>query len=230
MSLAAAFILFFAVKNALYPPEGQEIELWYLIFKTLPTLVSLVVQILLIGANRYGFLLGGLNSVIYSVVYFIEGILFSAIFALVVSFSLQIYSFINWGKNSKEGKVSFRLLSVKYKIITAVAMVAIWAICYFWLSRYMVTRIPLLETVIFTLGIVVTALSSLRYVESQYINTVCCIGSLVMWIILTSQNSSNFNYIVISVYNLYCVTQTAVNWTLIYIKDRKELSRGHAEA
>ena len=142
---------------------------------------------------------------------------------------MQIYSFINWGKNSKAGKVSFRLLSVKYKIITAVATVAIWAICYFWLSGYMVMRIPLLDTVIFTLGIVAAALSSLRYVESQYINTVCCIGSLVMWIILTAQNSSNFNYIVISVYNLYCVAQTAINWTLIYIKDRKELSRGQAE-
>ena len=85
MSLAAAFLLFFAVKNALYPPEGQEIELWYLIFKTLPTIVTLFVQLLMMSANRYAFLLGGCNSVIYGIVYFIEGVPFSGISALVLS-------------------------------------------------------------------------------------------------------------------------------------------------
>lgn len=221
MSFAAAFILFFAVKNALYPPEGQEIELWYLIFKTIPTLVTLFVQILLISANRYAFLLGGCNSVIYSIVYFMEGIHFSAISALVVSFSLQIYSFFHWGKNSKSGQVSLRWLSAKYKVITAAAAIGIWALCYFWLSGYMVLRIPLLDTITFSLGIICTVLSAVRYIESQYINIISCCISLAMWITLTVQDPSNINYVIIGIYNLYCVAQAAINWTLIYIKDKK---------
>ena len=99
MSLAAAFLLFFAVKNALYPAEGEEIELWYHIFKTLPTIVTLFVQLLMMSANRYAFLLGGCNSVIYGIVYFMEGVPFSGISALVLSFLPQIYTFFNWGKN-----------------------------------------------------------------------------------------------------------------------------------
>ena len=221
LSVAAAFILFFAVKNALYPPEGQKIELWYLIFKTLPTLVSLVVQLMMISANRYAFLIGGCNSVIYSIVYFIEDIPFSAISALAVSCSLQIYSFFNWGKNSKSGKVSFRRLSAKYAAITTAAAIGIWVLCYFWLSRYMVMRIPLLDTVVFSLGIIAPALAAVRYIESQYINSVACMVSLVMWIILTVQDPSNANYVIIAIYNLYCVAQTAINWTLIYIKGKK---------
>ncbi len=221
MSFAAAFILFFAVKNALYPPEGQEIELWYLIFKTIPTLVTLFVQILLISANRYAFLLGGCNSVLYSIVYFIEGIPFSAISALAVSFTLQIYSFFHWGKNSKSGQVSLRWLPAKYKVITAAAAIGLWALCYFWLSRYMVLRIPLLDTITFSLGIICTVLSAVRYIESQYINIISCTLSLIMWIILTVQNPSNANYVIISIYNLYCVAQSAINWTLIYIKNKK---------
>ena len=86
MSLAAAFLLFFAVKNALYPPKGEEIELWYLIFKTLPTIVTLFVQLLMMSANRYAFLLGGCNSVIYGIVYFMEDVPFSGISALMLSF------------------------------------------------------------------------------------------------------------------------------------------------
>ena len=92
MSLAAAFLLFFAVKNALYPPEGQESELWYLIFKTLPTIVTLFVQLLMMSANRYAFLLGGCNSVIYGIVYFMEGVPFSGISALVLSFLAKSYT------------------------------------------------------------------------------------------------------------------------------------------
>ena len=221
MSLAAATILFFAVKNALYPPAGQEIELWYLIFKTLPTIVTLFVQLLLMSANRYAFLLGGCNSVIYSIVYFIEGIHFSAISALAVSFSLQIYSFFNWGNNSKSGQVSLRWLSAKYKAVTAGAAIGLWSLCYFWLSRYMVLRIPLLDTVTFSLGIICTVLSAVRYIESQYINIISCTLSFVMWVILTIQNPSNANYVIISIYNLYCVTLTAINWTMIYVKNKK---------
>ena len=221
MSLAAAFILFFAVKNALYPADGQEIELWYLILKTLPTLVTLIVQILLIGANRYAFLLGGCNSVIYSVVYFMEGLSFSAIYALLISFSIQIYSFFHWRKNSESGKVALRWLSAKSRVLTAVSAIGMWAVCYFWLSKYMVMRIPMLDTITFSLGIICTVLSSVRYIESQYISFVSCVVSLIMWIILSLQNPSNINYVIIGIYNLYCVGQAAVNWTLIYIRDKR---------
>ena len=222
MSFAAAFILFFAVKNALYPSDGQQIELWYLVFKTLPSIITLFVQLMLIGANRYAFLLGGFNSVIYSIVYFIEGVPFSAISALVVSCLPQIYSFFNWSKNSrKTGKVSLRWLPAKYRVLSVVAAMVIWSICYFWLSKYMVLKIPFFDTIGFALGLVCAVLSAGRYIESQYISFVSCILSLIMWTILTVQNPSNINLAIICVYNLYCVGQAAVNWTLIYIKDKK---------
>ena len=221
MSFAAALIIFFAVKNALYPADGKEVELWYLIFKTVPTLVTLVVQILLISANRYSFLLGGLNSALYGAVYFIEGIPFSGIFAILVSLPIQVYSFFNWKNNTKSGKVELRWLDTKGRIITAVACVGTWALCYFWLSHYMVMKIPLFDTIIFTLGVVVTILSSIRIIESQYLSFVSSVVSLVMWIILTVRNPSNINYAIIGVYNMYCIGQTAVNWTLIYIKNKR---------
>lgn len=221
MSFAAALILFFAAKNALYPAEGQQTELWYLIFKTIPTLVTLAVQILLIAANRYSFLLGGLNSILYGVVYFIEGVPFSAAFAFLVSLPIQIYSFFHWKNNTKSGQVSLRWMSTKGRIITVAATVGMWAICYFWLSRYMVMKIPMCDTITFALGVIVTVLSARRYIESQYLSFISSCVSLVMWIVLTLQNPSNINYAIIGAYNLYCIGQTAVNWTLLYVKDKK---------
>ena len=223
MSFAAAFIIFFAVKNALYPPEGQQVELWYLIFKTMPTIITLFVQIMLISANRYAFLVGGINSALYSIVYFIEGITFSAISALVISCFIQLYSFVTWGKNSKStGKVALRFLNAKYRILTFAAALGIWVTCYFWLSKYMVLRVPLLDTITFSLGIICTVLSARRYIDSQYINLVSCLLGLLMWIMITVQNPTNINYVIIQIYNVYCVGQAAVNWTLIYVRDKKE--------
>jgi len=221
MSLAAAFLLFFAVKNALYPAEGEEVELWYHIFKTLPTIVTLFVQLLMMSANRYAFLLGGCNSVIYGIVYFMEDVPFSGISALVLSFLPQIYSFFNWGKNSRSGKVSLRRLSAKYMAVTVAAFAGIWSLSYFWLAKYMTIRIPLLDTLIFSLGIITTALAAVRYIDSQYISFISCIFALIQWILLTVQDPSNINFVIIAVYNLYCVGLTAINWTLIYIKDKK---------
>lgn len=223
MSLAAATILFFAVKNALYPPAGQEIELWYLIFKTLPTIVTLFVQLLMMSANRYAFLMGGFNSVIYGIVYFMEDVPFSAISALVLSFLPQIYSFINWGKNSKSGKVSLRRLPAKNIAVAVAVFGGLWAICYFWLSKYMTIRNPLLDTLTFSLGIISTTLAAVRYIESQYVSFISCICALIMWIMMTVQSPSNINYAIIAVYNLYCVALTAINWTMIYVKDKKLL-------
>ena len=221
MSLVAILIIFFAVKNALYPAEGKEVELWYLIFKTTPTLITLVIQLLLISANRYGFLLGGLNSILYSAVYFMEGVPFSGFFALLVSAPIQIYSFFNWKKNSKGSKVTLRTLSTKWRIIIGVIIVALWAVCYFWLSRYMRMSIPICDTIIFTLGTVVTVLAAIRFVESQYLSFISSLVSLVMWIILTIRDPSNINYAIIGVYNAYCVGQMAINWTILYIKDKR---------
>ena len=221
MSLVAILIIFFAVRNALYPAEGKEVELWYLIFKTTPTLVTLAVQLLLIAANRYGFLLGGTNSILYAIVYFIEGVPFSGFFALLVSAPIQIYSFFEWKKNSKGSKVSLRTLSTKWRIIVGVSILALWAVCYFWLSRYMRMTIPLCDTVIFTLGTVVTVLAAIRFIESQYLSFISSLVSLVMWIILTVRDPSNINYAIISIYNAYCVGQTAVNWTVLYVKDMR---------
>ena len=71
MALAAAMIITFAVwKEQTF-------------FKTLPTLVTLAVQLLNVRVNRYAFLLGGINAVVYGIVYLTEGLYFSMISALV---------------------------------------------------------------------------------------------------------------------------------------------------
>ena len=74
------------------------------LLKTLPTLITLVVQLLLARANRFAFLLGGANAVIYGISYLDEGLYFSMISAILISAPIQIYSFFNWSKKQTGAK------------------------------------------------------------------------------------------------------------------------------
>ena len=69
-------------------------------FYIVPVCVSLIVMSLQADVNRCGYLLGAINSVYYSVVYFSFGIYAGAVNAFFVSFPLQLITFFNWKKNS----------------------------------------------------------------------------------------------------------------------------------
>ena len=63
------------------------------VIKTLPTLITLVVQIFMVKANRVAFLVGGANAVLYGFSYYSEGLCFSAISNALISAPIMIFSF-----------------------------------------------------------------------------------------------------------------------------------------
>ena len=191
--------------------------------KTLPTLISLFVQILLVAADRKALMLGGLNSILYGIAYTLDGVYFSAIYAFAISFPVQIYSFFNWKKNSTGNKVELKTLG-KIKLPLTIALIlGAWAGVYFGLSRFFTgATLPEIDTLTFTLGVICTFLIAFRYVDSQYISLIHNVISLVMWIMITIENPASFNYVIISVYNVYRVTQATVNWTRQYRNAKKQ--------
>lgn len=206
MALAAALIIIFAfIKEQSF-------------FKTLPTLVTLIVQILLVRANRYAFLLGGVNSAIYGAVYLTEGLYFSAVSALAISAPIQIYSFFNWSrKKNASGDTRLKTLGIKRLCFVIGVILSGWALCYFGLAVFFRTATyPVFDTLQFTIGVVVSFLAAFRYVESQHINIVNCASAVTMWALICVGNPSNINYLIISCYNLFMVAKASVNWTRKY--------------
>lgn len=67
--------------------------------KLLPTLISLVVYLLSAHLNRYSFLLAAINSCIYAVGFFLEGLYASVASALITTVLTSIVSFVLWSKN-----------------------------------------------------------------------------------------------------------------------------------
>ncbi len=184
--------------------------------KLLPTLVSLIVMLLSAHANRFTFILGGLNAIVYAIGYFMEGLYPSVVSALCISFPFQIASFILWSKNqTKTKQVRVQRLTAKGGILTAIASVAFWIICYF-IYKQMGTTSLILDNTTFVLGILGTVLSMLRYIEYTFIGPISSFISIVMWIELSINNIANITYVIYTVYALYRQLQATCTWIRLY--------------
>ena len=73
------------------------------------------------------------------------------------------------------------------------------------------------------MGIAISLMAAKRYIDSQFFNIVSCTIQLVVWVLLAIRNPSNFNYVVISAYNLLRVTEAAVIWTRTYFNIKKAM-------
>lgn len=210
MAFAATLIIVFAVRNE------------QTFFKTLPTLITLAVQLLNVRVSRFAFLLGSCNAVIYGLVYLSEGLYFSMISALVISFPLQLYSFFNWSRKRTAGNVTeLHYLGFKRLVTVIAAVFAGWAITYFALSPFFSgAKMPAFDTLLFPLGIIITVLAAMRYIDAQYINIVSCSLNIVMWMLICLSNAGNVNYLIISAYNLFMIIKASISWTRKYYSNK----------
>lgn len=188
-------------------------------FKTLPTLITLLVQLLLIRVNRFAFLLGGINSALYGFTFISEGLYFSAASALGVNVPIQLFSFFNWS-NHTDGKsnVELKRLSVKKTLVSIIfSLVGFFIGYYLFIPFFEDSTSPVLDLISFVLAFVVLIFGAFRYIESQYISIVSSLISLVIWVAICIENPANLNYVIINLYNLYRAGEAAVIWTKKYM-------------
>ncbi len=211
-ALAAVLIIFFAILR------DQSI------IKTLPTLITLAVQILLARTSRFAFLLGGANSVLYAISYYSEPLYFSAFFALFISMPIQIYSYFNWKKNSNGDDPNIRSLPFHLKITAVIGIIIAWIAFWKLLGNRMPSyQYPAIDSLIFTIGIMTTVLSAIRYVDAQYFCLVSSTLSLVLWTMIVMKSPENINYVIIALYNLFRGVEITIAWSKQSHKNEKNL-------
>ena len=176
-----------------------------------------MVQLLSIAADRRAFLVGGTNALVYGASYFMQNLYFSAFSAVFISAPMQYFSFFRWKKGTKMEGTPLRFMPWYKTAIWVLGTLAAWGLmllCAY--SLFETAAYPTLDALMFVLGITVTVLAAFGYVESQYLNIVSSVLNLVLWFMISSQNASNINYLVIGCYNLFRVTQASVVWTKKY--------------
>ena len=212
MALAAILIIVFAVINK------------QSFIKTLPTLVSLCVQLLMVRANRYAFLIGGTNALLYAIAPWSEGLYFSVISCTCISAPIQYMSFFIWNKKQNRKSVKnteLKILGFGKCLLVMAATFAVWVPCYLLLRPFFNGALAIFDSLAFVLGIATSLLAAFRYVDSQYINILGCMVGITTWTIVCISAPNNLNYLVISCYNLFMVIKAATSWTRQYVHSKK---------
>lgn len=190
-------------------------------FRILPLFISLFVANLQSRVNRYGSLLGSINSLIYAGVYVYYGLYASVLSALLVSFPIQLLTFIRWNKNKWEKSTVLRRMKPKYLVLTlagfAVVLVAMWFILPKLGAQYV-----FLDSTVTVLGTLTSFLTMFAFVEYAFFMVVNCFLNLILYIQMIPDSPDTVTYLVFGVYSFICAVIGAVSVVKIYKAQQKK--------
>ena len=171
----------------------------------LPLYVSLVVGILQSRANRYACLLGGLNSILYTVVYVYLGLYASAGYAILFSFPLQIITFILWSRRKEGESTRFRRLSPLCHLLVLLGF-AVSSVALGFVLKAAGSSHRLLDNLSSLMGILITILTMFAFVEYTWLMLPSGLLNIALNIATMQTNPEQITYVVFSVYSMICVT------------------------
>ncbi len=179
-------------------------EFW----RMLPLFISLIVMLLQAKVNRYAYLIGGLNSILYAVAFFSMGIRESALSALLMSFPFQIVTFILWQRKTQGNVTKLRKLNLVAILCISAAFVLSWVVMFLWFphDETASTFTVIMDTTTTLLGFITTILTLLRfreYIVTQIIATPLTLAMHVM--IMLNGNMANITYVIYTVYTIVCL-------------------------
>ncbi|MBE7053364.1 MAG: nicotinamide mononucleotide transporter [Ruminococcaceae bacterium] len=184
-------------------------------FFMLPLFISICVSFLSSEANRYAYLIGGLNSIIYGFVYLNFNTYATALNAFLVSFPVQIVTFINWQKHAYKKSVCFKKMSVKLRIFVTIAFVTIW-IASFIVLKSLGTDAAFLDNTSSLIGTLVTILQFFAFIEYTYLWIINAISIILLNIQLTLDDVTKITYLIFSLYSAYCIVLSYISVKKLY--------------
>lgn len=190
--------------------------------RILPLYISLVVVLLQSEVNRYANLVGGLNSIIYSVVYFYYHLYAMAAYAFIVSFPLQIATFILWNKQPWQNSTVLKRFSYAKRVALIVGTLVAWGIICYFLSGTDSSHKEL-DTAVTVVGVVATVLTLLSYLEYTVFNFLGTVFSTLLYIAMLKDTPEQITYLGYSVYSMICTFIALINANKIYKEQNKQV-------
>jgi len=190
-------------------------------FLMIPLFVSLFVMSFQSEANRVGSLIGAINAVIYTAAYLYMGVYISAASSFFMSVPLQLATFFNWKKNAYKKTVVFKKMSVKMRVMSLVALFVLWGISAGVLT-YFKYEYAIFDTITFLLGLAVSILTLLAFIEYTYLWIVSAVTGLIVNIQMVINNPKETTYLIYGVYALYCVVVAFINVHKFYKEQQNE--------
>lgn len=174
------------------------------LFRLIPLYVSLVVGLLQSRANRFSYLLGSLNCIIYTVVYISLGLYASAASALLFSCPIQMITFWQWSKRSYKQSTEFRTLKPIQWLLGSIG----FAVCFLLVQFVLKTansNYPTLDNLGTIVGLTVSLLSLLSFREYSWLMLVTGVINLILYAVMTADNPAQITYLIYAVHSMICI-------------------------
>ena len=176
------------------------------VIRIIPLYVSLTVGLLQSSANRYASLIGGINSILYAVVYFMLDLPANAAQAILFSCPMQLVTFVRWSKNSYRTSTRFRRMTQKQRLFVTVLFVVCFIVLHAVL-KYLGSANQLLDNLSSLLGTLILILTMFAYIEYTWLMLPSGVLSIMLNIATMLTHPGQITYVVFSIYSLICVTR-----------------------
>lgn len=190
-------------------------------FVVVPLYISLTVMLLQSQVNRYAFLLGGLNALLYAAVGIYNGLYASAASAALVSCPLQLATFFNWGKHAYGKSAIFKKLGIKRMLVLAAVCVASWFVMWAFFSLFH-SSYMIFDNTLTLIGIVSTVLCALTYIEYTYLQIVSLGISVVLYAVMMKERPIQMTYLIYNIYAMVCSIRALLKMRRLYVEQNME--------
>ena len=191
------------------------------VYRVIPLFVSLFVMYLQTKASRFSFLLGGINSVYYAVVYAALGLYGMALYSILMSFPIQIVTYIRWKRRTVANNTVLKRLTAKQRFLCVVGFCGAWGALYFAL-RAIGSEYLILDNTVTLIGVCANVASMLYLIEFPYIQCVTYVVNIVLYIQMIRDDIRQWPFLIYAVYALICVAISAVYMQKLYNWQKKE--------
>lgn len=190
------------------------------LLRVIPLCVSLIIGLLQSYANRYYLLIGSLNSILYSIVYYLLDLRSMALYALIFSFPLQLITFFRWNKRAYGNSTVLRKLGIKKLIMVAIASASAWAILYLIFYK-LGSPYLILDNTVTIIGMITTLLTLMSYIDAVYFQIITSVISIILYIQMIMKNPEQTTFLIYSIYSLFCVIRSMRAMLSIYKKQKE---------
>lgn len=192
--------------------------------KLLPLFISLYVMLFQANANRYAYIIGAINCLLYTYVYIHLGLYANAASAVFFSFPIQILTFLNWKKHAYKKSVIFKKMTNKNRVYLGVLLVVVWSVV-FVILKLTNGNYAFLDNTVALLGIAVSVLTMLAYIEYSYIWIVSCFLNVFLNMQIMLDNPQYISHFIYSLYCLICTIIAFINVIKLYNLQQAETSK-----
>ena len=198
-------------------------------YYVLPLYVSLFVGLLTSKASRYSFLIGGLNSILYTITYISFGTYMQAFYAFFFSCILQLATFFTWSKRAYKDSTVFRKMTKKMYIGIGAGFVLAYVGAIFVLTL-LGSKFVYLDTFTSLLSILVTVLHLFSFRETPFLHAASSIIGLSLSTALVLEDPSRWPFLISGVYGAICVLRSVFAIQRLYKEQQAQKNIEEKEA